>query len=214
MKGASIIVFIGLIIIVAGFITPSTQTSTVNGCIEGEYGITGDSHCSGIESSAEVTTTNPTKTPTIGLGILLVIIGSVRSYSAGFNNSISNDNGNTILRVSSKVTNIETEKTTTLALPVHTDSIEVATKRFRSRCKSEGYELIDEPDVVVESRSQGISDTNEERSINNINKEDNLAVRRWKKSNGALEKLYLIAIGILILWLVLIVVPAMIMSLI
>ncbi|RRJ28730.1 hypothetical protein [Halocatena pleomorpha] len=212
MKGASIIVFIGLIIIVGGFMMPSTQTSTVNGCIEGEYGITGDSHCSGIESSAEVTTTNPTKAPTIGFGILLVIIGSVRSYSTGLNNGISNNN--TILRVSGKVTNMETGKTTTLVLPVHTDSIEVATKRFRSRCKSEEYELIDEPDVVVESRSQGISDTNGEGSINNINKEDNLAVRRWKKSDGALEKLYLIAIGILVLWLVLIVVPVIIISLI
>ncbi|WP_135806159.1 hypothetical protein [Halorussus marinus] len=206
MKGTSVVVLIGLLVVLAGIAMPSTQTSTVEGCVSGERDIPGDGHCSGIESTTKVTTSNPTKAPTIGFGILLVLIGGVMGYNTGFSDSASGRKSDTVLRASSEVVDLETGETTTLVLPVHTDNVEVAIERFKSRCVSEGYEIKEEPNVEVEAKSQGPSDTGKVQSNQNTDRSDNIAVRRWRKADGPLEKGYLIAAGLAIFWFILVVV--------
>jgi uncharacterized membrane protein len=155
MNDSSVIIFIGLLVALSGLTMSSTQTSTIEGCVEGQGGISGDEYCSGVESTTEITTSNPWKEPTIGLGILLIFIGSFVSYKKGASSGTSDSSSDAVLRVSSEVIDSETGETTTLALPVHTDSVEVASERFKSRCEKEGYEVQGEPQVEVKRPSEG-----------------------------------------------------------
>ncbi|UPV74958.1 hypothetical protein M0R89_02565 [Halorussus limi] len=200
MKGTSVVVLVGLVVVLAGLAMPSTQTNTVEGCVEGERAVSGDGYCSGIESSAEVTTPNPAKAPTIGFGFLLVLVGGAMSYSAGRSGGRSDDRSDTVLRVSGEVVDRDTGETTTLALPVHTDSVDAATRRFESRCRSEGYDVAGDPSVDVESKSDNSPGPEPARVADGTGESGNLVVRRWRAADGVLEKAYLAVVGLLIFW--------------